>query len=113
MRKIRYSYLSLTLDPSTRKSMEKYSVRQFCGNFMFYLVLIITLWQSKDQTEMLSLTGLRTTDIEHPDQVDDTQKTQVIAALVSSDITNQKEVAPLQQALLAGKVSRGGREAES
>jgi hypothetical protein len=85
--------------------MEKYSVRQFCGDFMFYLVLILTLWQSKDQTEMLTLTGLRTVDIEHPDQVDDTQKTQVIAALVSSDSVNQKEIAPLHQGLLAGKVS--------
>ncbi|KAI8342108.1 hypothetical protein BC941DRAFT_467007 [Chlamydoabsidia padenii] len=103
--KIYYNMQSIALfeDPSTRKSMEKYMVRQYCGDFMFYLVLIITLWQSKDQSEMTTLTGLHTKDIEQPEQVDDTQASQVIAALVSSDTTWQKELIPLHQGYQGGK----------
>ncbi|CAO3600063.1 unnamed protein product [Absidia cylindrospora] len=95
--------VSLIEDASSRKSMEKYMVRQLCGNFMFYLVLLITLWQSRDASELTTLTGLRRSDIEHPDQVDESQKKQVIAALVSSDTKYQDDLAPLYKALQTGK----------
>ncbi|KAI8093018.1 uncharacterized protein BX664DRAFT_328730 [Halteromyces radiatus] len=100
-----YNIRAVTLfeDDSSKKSMRKHLVRQLCLDFMFYLMLIIALWQSKDQHDMTTTTGLRSDDIEHPDQVGETQKKQVIAALVSSDSTFQDELLPLYQALQSGK----------
>ncbi|ORX58844.1 hypothetical protein DM01DRAFT_1208000 [Hesseltinella vesiculosa] len=95
--------LGLFDDASTKKSMEKYIVRQRCLDFLFFLVLLTTLWHAKDQADMVSLTGLRGSDIQHPDQVKDDHKKEVIAALVCSEPTYREVLVPLHEAVQSGK----------
>ncbi|KAI9307055.1 hypothetical protein BJ944DRAFT_262549, partial [Cunninghamella echinulata] len=90
-------------DESTKKSLEKYMVRQWSLDFIFYLVLFHSLYQCKDRNEVMTITGLRSVDIEKPNEVNETHKKDIIAALISSDHELQNELSSLQQAMQTGK----------
>lgn len=68
------------------------------------MVLFYSLFQCKDQNEIVNFTGLRSIDIEKPNDVNEIQKKDLMAALISSDQELQKELLPLQQAIQSGKV---------
>ncbi|CAO3622406.1 unnamed protein product [Cunninghamella blakesleeana] len=103
--RIYYNFKSIQVfeDESTKKSLEKYMVRQWTIDFVFYLTLFYSLYQCKDQNEVVSFTGLRSIDIENPNDVNEIQKKDLMAALISSDQELQKELLLLQQSIQTGK----------